>query len=388
MHIFFSSGEPSGDQHAAQVVRAIRSRVPNARFSGFGGPHFQATGAEMLFQLTDMAVMGVTAVLPLIRRFYQLAQQGKRFIEEQKPDAVVLIDFSGFNWYIAKYAKQAGIPVYYYCPPQLWAWASWRIRRVRKYVDCILSVLPFEAEWYRNQGVKVEYVGHPFFDEVAERPLDQPFIDGLRPSGERLISILPGSRKHEVTHNFPVFLEVARRLHQAHPDVRFPVACYKESQRDFCAEQIAKLSEPLPIDLYVGRTPEIIAAGDCCMMVSGSVSLEVLARSKPAVVSYHANWFNYLFGKLVVHIKYMSLPNLLRDRVIMPEFLFVSNRERQANNLHEVLSRWLTSPLEMQATAREMESLRSEIVQTGGVAKAADTILQLLGHSSSQRAAA
>ena len=123
-------------------------------------------------------------------------------------------------------------------------------------------------------------------------------------------------------------------------------------------------------------------------MVSGSVSLEILARSKPAAVSYHANWFNYLFGKMVVHIKYMSLPNLIRNRVIMPEFLFVSNRERQTNNLHDAISRWLTSPLEMQATAREMESLRSEIVQTGGVAKAADTILKLLGHTSSQRVAA
>lgn len=388
MHIFFSSGEPSGDQHAAQLVRALRARIPNARFSGFGGPHFQASGAEMLFQLTDMAVMGVTAVLPLLKKFYDVAQQGKRFIQEQKPDAVVLIDFSGFNWYIAKYAKQAGIPVYYYCPPQLWAWASWRIRRVHKYIDCVLSVLPFEAEWYRNQGVRVEYVGHPFFDEVAEHRLDQSFIDGLRPQGERLVSILPGSRKHEVTHNFPVFLEVARRLHEAHPDVRFPVACYKEYQRDFCAEQIRKLDKPLPIDLYVGRTPELIAAADCCLMVSGSVSLEVLARGKPAAVSYHANWFNYLFGKLVVHIKYMSLPNLIRNRVIMPEFLFVSNRERQTQNLHKALNRWLSSPLEMQATAREMETLRSEIVQTGGVNKAAETILNLLGHSGSERAVA
>ncbi len=388
MHIFFSSGEPSGDQHAAQVVRAIRARVPNARFSGFGGPHFQAAGAEMLFQLTDMAVMGVTAVLPLLKKFYQLAQQGKRFIQEQKPDAVVLIDFSGFNWYIAKYAKQAGIPVYYYCPPQLWAWASWRIRRVRKYVDCILSVLPFEAEWYRNQGVKVEYVGHPFFDEVAERPLDQPFhrrTAAQRRAAGQHPPRLAAARGHAQLPGVP-----GGRPQAAPGSPRCPVSggLLQGSQRAFCAEQIAKLGEPLPIDLYVGRTPEIIAAGDCCMMVSGSVSLEVLARSKPAVVSYHANWFNYLFGKLVVHIKYMSLPNLLRDRVIMPEFLYVSNRERQANNLHEVLNRWLSSPLEMQAAAREMESLRSEIVQTGGVAKAADTILQLLGHVDSHRAAA
>lgn len=388
MHIFFSAGEPSGDQHAAHLIRALRARVPDARFSGFGGPHFQAAGAEQLYPLTDMAVMGITAVLPLLKKFYDVAQQGRRFLHEQKPDAVILIDFPGFNWHIAKYAKQAGIPVYYYCPPQLWAWASWRIKKVRKYVDCVLSVLPFEAQWYRDQGVRVEYVGHPFFDEVAERPLDQSFIDGLRPHGERLVSILPGSRRHEVIHNFPLFLEVARRLHSQHPDARFPVACYKENQRDFCAEQIRKLDKPLPIDLYMGRTPEIIAAGDCCLMVSGSVSLEVLARSKPAVVSYHANMLNYLVGKSLVHVKWMSLPNLIAGRVIMPEFLYVLNKQRHTDRMHDVLSHWLSSPLELQAVTRDMDQLRQQIVQTGGVSTAADTILKLLGCTSTQKMAA
>ena len=122
MHIFFSTGEPSGDQHAAHLVRALRERVPGARFSGFGGPQLEQAGAEVLYPLTEMAVMGITAVLPLLKKFYDIAQQGRRFIKEQRPDAVVLIDFPGFNWHIAKYAKQAGIPVYYYCPPQLWAY--------------------------------------------------------------------------------------------------------------------------------------------------------------------------------------------------------------------------------------------------------------------------
>ena len=189
MHIFFSAGEPSGDQHAAHLLQALQQRVPNARFSGFGGVHLEQAGAEVLYPLTDMAVIGITAVLPLLRKFYNVAQMGRRFLEEQRPDAVVLVDFPGFNWHIAKYAKQLGIPVYYYCPPQLWAWGGWRIKKVRKYVDCILSVLPFEAEWYRKQGVRVEYVGHPFFDEIAEKPLDEAFCRELRASSPQLVPV-------------------------------------------------------------------------------------------------------------------------------------------------------------------------------------------------------
>ena len=388
MHVFFSAGEPSGDQHAAHLLHALRERVPGARFSGFGGVHLEQAGAEVLYPLTDMAVMGITAVLPLLKKFYDIAQQGRRFIEEQRPDAVVLIDFPGFNWHIAKYAKQAGIPVYYYCPPQLWAWAGWRIKKVRKYVDCILSVLPFEAEWYKKQGVRVEYVGHPFFDEVAEKQLDAEFCRSLRTHGERLVGFLPGSRRNEVTRNFPAMLEVARRIHRDHPDVRFPVACYKEYQRDWCVDQLRQFGEPLPFDFHVGRTSEIIATMDCCLMVSGSVSLEVLARGKPAVVTYRPNLFNYLFGKSVIQIKYMSLTNLMVDRELIPEFLYVHNVPKHAARIHAVLDRWLRNPLEMQAVAQEVDALRQGIVQTGGVAKAADTILDLLGREQLGRVAA
>ena len=388
MHIFFSTGEPSGDQHAAHLVRALRERVPDARFSGFGGTHLEQAGAEVLYPLTEMAVMGITAVLPLLKKFYDIAQQGRRFIEEQRPDAVVLIDFPGFNWHIAKYAKQAGIPVYYYCPPQLWAWAGWRISRVRKYVDTILSVLPFEAEWYRNQGVHVEYVGHPFFDEVAEKQLDEAFCRSLRPSGERLVGFLPGSRKSEVTRNFPAMLEVASQIHRDHPDVRFPVACYKEYQRDWCVEQLQQFGEPLPLDFHVGRTSEIIATMDCCLMVSGSVSLEVLARSKPAIVTYRPDMMNYVYGKAVVTIKYMSLINLMVDRELIPEFLYVFDVKKNAARMHAVIDGWLRNPSEMKVVASELDALRNEIVQVGGVGKAADTILKLLGQKHVERVAA
>ena len=388
MHVFFSAGEPSGDQHAAHLLQALRSRVPNARFSGFGGVHLEQAGAEVLYPLTDMAVMGITEVLPLLRKFYQVAQMGRRFLVEQRPDAVVLVDFPGFNWHIAKYAKQLGIPVYYYCPPQLWAWAAWRIKKVRKYVDCVLSVLPFEAEWYRNRGVRVEYVGHPFFDEVAEKQLDESFCRDLRASSPQLVGFLPGSRRSEVTRNFPAMLEVARRIHRDHPEVRFPVACYKESQMDYCVAEMKKFDNSLPLDFFVGRTSEIIATMDCCLMVSGSVSLEILARGKPAAVTYRPNLTTYLFGKAVVQIKYMSLTNLMVDREMLPEFLYVYNVPKHAARMHAVLVRWLRDPQEMQAVSRDMDALRREIVQTGGVTKAAETVLKLLGRETTERIAA
>ncbi len=388
MHVFFSAGEPSGDQHASHLLQALRSRVPQARFSGFGGVHLEQAGAEVLYPLTDMAVMGITEVLPLLRKFYQVAQMGRRFLEEQRPDAVVLVDFPGFNWHIAKYAKRLGIPVYYYCPPQLWAWAGWRIRKIRKYVDCVLSVLPFEAEWYRKQGVRVEYVGHPFFDEVAEKQLDEEFCRTLRASSPQLVGFLPGSRRHEVTRNFPAMLEVARLIHRDHPEVRFPVACYKESQRDYCVAEMKKFDNALPLDFHVGRTSEIIATMDCCLMVSGSVSLEVLSRGKPAVVTYRPNLTTYLFGTAVVQINHMSLPNLMVDRELMPEFLYVFNVPKYAAKMHAVLDHWLRAPQEMQAVSDDMHALRREIVQTGGVTRAADTVLKLMGRESSERIAA
>ncbi|RLS53252.1 MAG: lipid-A-disaccharide synthase [Planctomycetota bacterium] len=383
MHFFFSAGEPSGDQHAAFLMRAIQVRCPGARFSGFGGQHLKEAGAEILFPLTDLAVIGFTAVLPLLKKFYDVAHQGRTFLNEQKPDAVILVDFPGFNWHIAKYARQAGIPVYYYCPPQLWAWASWRIRKIRKYVDCVLSVLPFEAEWYRQRNVPVEYVGHPFFDEAAARQLDTAYGEELRRSGSPVVGLLPGSRGNEVTRNFPLMVEVVRRLHPKYPTVRFPVACYKPVQRDFCATHLQKVGAGLPIDLYLDRTPEIIAASDFCLMVSGSVSLELLARGKPALVMYCVSWLNYLIGKMLVHIRWMSLPNLIVNREMMPEFLCVGKHPQlQIDRMTEQAEQWLSNPQQLAKATEEMQALRQEVVEVGGVATAAQTILRLVAQAS------
>lgn len=384
MHIFLSVGEPSGDQHGAQLMRALQRRHPQARFSGFGGPLMEGAGLQSLHRLTDLAVMGIWAVLPLLWTFYKLVQQAARHIEQQRPDAVVLIDFPGFNWWIARKAKRAGVPVFYYMPPQLWAWAPWRIRKVHQYVDHVLAALPFEAEWYAARGVSVEYVGHPFFDEVAAHRLDDGFCRSLRAASrlddrDCVVGLLPGSRNQEVRRNFPVMLKVARMLHERHPKLRFPVACYKEAHRALCAQLLAKHAPDLPIDLRVGRTSEIISAADCCLMVSGSVSLELLARSTPAVVVYRGSLLFYLLVRLLVTCHYNTLPNLIAGRALMPEFSFVVHVDLYVRRMADILDGWISEPETQTAARRVLLRLRNRVAQTGGVERAADAIERRLG---------
>ncbi len=374
MHVFFSVGEPSGDQHAACLIEELRRRQPDIRVSGFGGPRMEQAGCQLLFPLTNLAVMGIFAVIPKILEFYQLYRKAKEYLRRHQPDLVVLVDFPGFNWWIASAAKAEGIPVYYYMPPQLWAWASWRIRKVRKYVDLVLSGLPFETEWYARRGIPALYVGHPFFDEVAEHPLDSAFLKEWTSDSGRTIALLPGSRRPEVEHNWPLLLEAARRIHHAHPDTRFLVAGYKESQRDFCWSYYEQSGIDLPLNFFVGKTSEIIELADCAMMVSGSVSLEMLARGTPATVVYSAGRLTYLIGRMLVKIKSFSLPNLIAGRSIMPEHLCVGDPEPTIEGLTRDVCRWLRDPRTLERTRDELAELRHSIGATGATRRVAEVI--------------
>ncbi|QDT25232.1 lipid-A-disaccharide synthase [Gimesia panareensis] len=389
MHLFFSVGEPSGDQHTAHLIEEIRARHPDTRFSAFGGPEMQAAGCHLEVRLTDYAVMGILNVLPLIFKFIQLIRQVGAYLEQERPDAVVLVDFPGFNWWVAKKAKALGIPVFYYLPPQLWAWAPWRIRRVRKNVDYILSGLQFEKQWYESRGVNVDYIGHPFFDEVASRKLEQATLTELKQSAPQIVGVLPGSRTNEVTRNFPVMLQTIRRLSQQFPEAIFPVACYREKHLELCRNFIREQqAEDLPLKLYLKLTPEIIEAADCCLMVSGSVSLEMLARKTPAVVLYRSHWGMYFLGQVLITCKFMSLPNLIAGREIMPEFPSVGNSDKVVSQMTTILADWLGNPLALERARGELTSLYNETVIPGASAQAAEAILNHTGAQTASRAAA
>lgn len=393
MHIFFSVGEPSGDQHAAELIEELRYRAPDCRITGYGGPLMERAGCERLFPLTDIAVMGFFRVLPLLWTFYKLIRKADRFLKQQRPDMVILIDAPAFNWWIARKAKKRGIPVCYYLPPQLWAWAPWRVAKVRRFVDIVVSGLSFEVDWYRQRGVECDFVGHPFFDEVARHQLDHAFIQSVREDAEKVVGLLPGSRRQEVTNNFPIMLDVVQQLHAEHPQTRFHVACFNDQQRQFCEDLLerkiatdASLTD-LDLSLSVGRTPEIIEAADCCLMVSGSVSLELLARRTPAVVLYRGTWWLMVLKWILMRCPFITLPNLMAGRELMPEFVFAGNWDVPAARMSSILSEWLSNEADRLSIVRELDRLAADVAQPGGTSRTADLLLNRLDVPARQKAA-
>ena len=194
------------------------------------GRRWPQAGCQLHADLTALAVMWFLRVLLNLHKFLDLGGRADRYFRHHRPDAVVLIDYPGFNWWIARRAKAHGIPVFYYTPPQIWAWAPWRVKKMRRFVDHVLCSLPFETRWFAEHGCNATFVGHPFFDEVADQQLDEAFIASHTDPGRPLVTILPGSRTQEVEHNLQHFLRAARLIRAQVPDVRFAVACFKPHQ--------------------------------------------------------------------------------------------------------------------------------------------------------------
>lgn len=375
MHVFFSVGEPSGDQHAANLIRELKTQDPELSCSGYGGEEMQAAGCRIDYPLTNLAVMGVFQVLPMLWTFIRLLRQTRKLLAARRPDVVVLVDFPGFNWWVARHAKRLGIRVVYYMPPQLWAWGGWRIKRVKRYVDEVLCPLPFEYEWYRRRGINARYVGHPFFDEVRAHPVDATVFDQQIPAGTHVVGILPGSRNHEVHRSFPQFLRILKRVHPLFPDTQFLVACYKPRHEEYCRQLLDQTELAGCVRLCVGQTSEVIERADFAVMVSGSVSLELLARTTPAIVTYPCSFTFYWLARLLLQVTSVTLPNLIAGRLIMPEHPVVGAFGRGFEDLDAEVEAWLRDP-QLPATCRtELLTLASDAIQTGASQRAAAAVL-------------
>jgi lipid-A-disaccharide synthase len=322
VRIFFSVGEPSGDLHASNLIRRLRSRDSSIECVGFGGPKMEAAGCLLLYELTHMAIMFLGQALANLRFFFRLIAQADQYFSTHAVDAVVLIDYSGFNWWIARKAKKHRIPVFYYGVPQVWAWAPWRIRKIRKLVDHILCKLPFEVAWFAARGCQATYVGHPYFDQLAHQEYDQPFLNALASDSRPLLLLLPGSRKQEVTDNLPILLDAALQVTQSVPQLRIAIASYNELQHQMAAKILEqkKVSESLdaaaPIELYVNRTPELMKSATVCLACSGSVSLELMYHRKPTVVVYHIQWWAMILQVFLIRVRYITLVNLIAAKDI------------------------------------------------------------------------
>lgn len=366
MHLFISAGEPSGDLHGANLARAIRARAPGARITGFGGDRMAAAGAELLYPLTNLAVMGFVRVLTNIRTFFRLAHQAEAFFRTQRPDAVVLIDYPGFNFALAKRAHAAGIPVYYFVPPQIWAWRTHRVKKVRRWCDAVLTAMPFEDEWYRQRGVNTQHVGHPYFDELAAQKLDPAFLTAQQAKGGPVVSLLPGSRDSEVSANGPLLLATAGKVHAARPESRFLIAAFSEKHAAVLRRMAA--GSGLPVEVHVGRTPELIELSDACVAKSGSVGLEMLYRLKPAAIVYKLNPVLLFVIRRLARVPYMSLVNLLADDELYPEF--ATSRDESDAIAGHVL-RWLSDPASRAVTVGRLRLLRDRVAVPGACERAA-----------------
>lgn len=384
INIFFSVGEPSGDQHAARMVSQTLALDSTIQLRGFGGQAMRDAGCHLDRDLTQHAVVGLIEVIPKLRQFFRFADEAEEIFRQGNIDAVVLVDFPGFNWHIAKRAKKYGIPVYYYCPPQLWAWGGWRIQKMKRSVDHVLAVLPVEKDYFESHGVPTTFVGHPFFDAVACHPLDHQLLGRFRDTslcGENLVAVLPGSREHEVHSNWPLMLEAIRRLHRVNPRTRFLVAAYRDRQCLWCRDQMTEEDRDLPIEFFVDRTSEVVEAARCAMMVSGSVSLELMARRTPAAVVYRVGRLLHTVGKHVLRLDSITLPNLMSDRKVFPEMVSVGKTEPAIDFLTQSVHAMLNDHFYFQRLLESLDRLRDQYAQPGASQRAAEFIHRQLSGS-------
>jgi lipid-A-disaccharide synthase len=407
--IFFSAGEPSGDLHGANLIRQLRSRCEDLRAVGYGGPQMAKAGCSLHADLTALAVMWFARVLLNLHKFWALASRADRYFRHHRPDAVVLVDYPGFNWWIARRANAHGIPVFYYAPPQIWAWAQWRVKKMRRFVDHVLCSLPFEQQWFSRQGCNATFVGHPFFDEVRRQEYDRQFLEEHAGREGPLVVILPGSRTQEVTNNLKWFLKAAARIREQVPQVRFAVAAFKLHQAELARREVAatrrwrgmasahaphRAVPGLPIEVFVGKTPELIHLADCCMSVSGSVSLELLYHTTPTVILYWISRAAYFVRGFVLKVKYITLVNLLSadelfpkdltpfdpgqedaEKVLFPEYLTCEDKSDQIA-AHVV--EWLTDRSKRERRVAALARLKAEVAAGGASRRAAEYILGVL----------
>ena len=373
MRLFFSAGDPSGDIHAAALIRTLRKHAPEAEFVGFGGPEMRKAGCFLLADLTKHAIMWFAQAIAQYFRFRGFLKDAENFFRTEQVDAVILVDYPGFNWHVAKAAKNLEIPVFYFMPPQVWAWAQWRIKKMRRYVDGILCPLDFERRWYQERGCPTAFTGHPFFEEVRNRESDPVFLESFyaKYGDGPILTLLPGSRNQEVKTNLDDMLLVVEYVRLQIPNVRPVFAAFNEIHAEYIQGRLEELKQTIPI--FVGRTPELMRAADCCLAVSGSVTLELLACNKPTVVYYRIGAFPLLVQRFFRRTRYITLVNLLgldcrrdpnkrgspiffddsvrvipaepsvgdRNAMFFPEFLTSTDRSKDAA---AYLAYWLSTP--------------------------------------------
>ncbi len=377
MKYYIIAGEASGDLHASNLVRELKKKDPEAEVRGWGGDLMRDAGVSIVRHYKDTAIMGFVNVLRKLGTLKANIRYCREDIRKWNPDVVILVDYAGFNLRIARFAKRIGLKVFYYISPKLWAWNTGRVKQIKRYVDRMYAIFPFETEFYRHYDYPVYYGGNPLVDAIASRPCqEETFADFIHANGlpdRPIIALLAGSRKQELKYVLPMML----RMVPYFPEYQFVIA----GAPSMAAEDYAPYVKDVPVHIVYGETYRLVSQAKAALVTSGTATLETALLRTPQVVCYNgeAPRLSYFLFKTVVKVKYISLVNLIYGGEAVKELMMQYLTE---DNLRRELSRILTD-----ASAREkMLNAYDEIIRRlgapGASARFAGMMVEALRHSS------
>lgn len=320
MKYFLIAGEASGDLHASHLIESLKQLDPEAQFRFLGGDMMSAqAGTQPIIHYRDMAYMGFADVVRHLGKILGFLGTARRAIDEWQPAAVILVDYPSFNLKVAKYAHNLGIPVHYFISPKVWVWKEWRVKDIRRYVNHMYCILPFEPDWYRERDYKATYVGNPTVQEVAQASKDFPdfaqFIEKYGLTGKPIIALVPGSRVREIRDNLPLMLEAAAR----HPEYQAVIAGAPSIDDSLYRDVMGNQAVPVLRD----ATYPLVHHARAAIVTSGTATLETALLGTPQVACYRFNGskLSYNFYRRLLTGKYVTLPNLIVDEPVIPELL-------------------------------------------------------------------
>ena len=374
LRIGIVAGEASGDFLAANLIESLRKKEPEMEVEGIGGPRLQAMGCSSLFPMEKLSLMGLVEVLGSYRELFSIRKQLITHFVKNPPDVFIGVDAPDFNLGLEGALREQGIRTVHYVSPSIWAWRSYRVRKIAKSVDLILALFPFEKAFYENHNVPVSYVGHPMAEKINITPDRVAARQRLgMPIDKKIIALMPGSRKSELKRLVPVFLQAASLLKEA--NVHFASSLLNEEAVAYCQAIQTKLSlTGFPLSFYTDRTDDVLEAADLALLASGTITLEAMLHKCPMVVGYKLNWLTHKLVLALASVKHAALPNFLAGDLIVPECL---QGDCNPKSLAHELGKLLDDPQLCSTTEKKFTEIHSELRMNSGDA-AAQAVLGLL----------
>lgn len=357
MKLYIIAGEASGDLHGSNLIKEIKQLDPSTDIRCWGGELMQAEGGKLVKHYKDLAFMGFVEVLLNIRTILRNIDFCKKDILEYKPDTLVLIDYPGFNLRIAEWAKEQGIRVVYYISPQIWAWKQGRVHKIKKVVDEMCVVLPFEQDFYKKFDYPVHFVGHPLLDEIEKKQFHQ--------EREKLIVLLPGSRKQEIKRMLPIMLEASKHF----PEYKYVIAGAPGQEASFYHQFMTNSN----IELVFGKTYELLNKASIGLITSGTATLEAGLFKLPQIVCYKGSAISIAIARMIIKIKYISLVNLILDR---PAVLELIQSDLNQDRLQKEMSELLFSPERKEKMKSDYDQLHTALGGKGASKRTAMIVLK------------